>query len=184
MFKMKIVFFLFLFFTLSTSCFHRDSTNITSIEVSFIKGNVEKPIPISCGALAFMRGGIVKDTVLSGVKELSEIELQLSSMKEKNMDSTVHSCDVRIHCLVHFKNNKTIKLCIGQFNCIVEDNIRMINNDTLIYLIRKGTGYYNYFSKDDLAYFDELKQFGIPNDYKDLSSTKNLGLPHPPPPPQ
>lgn len=58
----------------------------------------------------------------------------------------------------------------------------MINNDTLIYLIRKEAGYYNYFPMNDLVNFKELAKFGIPESYKDLSRNKNIGLPHPPPP--
>jgi hypothetical protein len=58
----------------------------------------------------------------------------------------------------------------------------MEKNDFLIYLIRKYSGYYNYFSNDDLSYFKELKQFGIPNDYKCLKRerTNVNGVPLPP----
>ena len=42
-----------------------------------------------------------------------------------------------------------------------------------MYLIKKYSGYYNYFSKEELSYFEELKQLGIPNDYKDLRRLNN-----------
>ena len=46
----------------------------------------------------------------------------------------------------------------------------MEKNDTLVYLIRKYSGYYNYFSKEVLLrFFNEVKQFGIPINHKDLS---------------
>ncbi len=58
----------------------------------------------------------------------------------------------------------------------------MEKNDTLIYLVRKYSGYYNYFSKKILLrFFNELKQFGVPNNYKDLSGGKytHEGIPVP-----
>lgn len=169
-----------------TSCYHRDKTtnNITSIEVTFIKGNLEKPLPLSCGGLAIMSGSILKDTILLDLLELNEIEHQLKHLKVKEIDSTVHDCDVRIHCQINFKDKKTSKLCIGQLNCIIQDNVRIIENDTLVYLIKKEVGYYNYFPKNELDYFRELANFGVPNNYKDLSRTKKLNLQEPPPPPQ
>jgi hypothetical protein len=48
--------------------------------------------------------------------------------------------------------------------------------------VRNYSGYYNYFTKEDLGYFGELKQFGIPVDYKYLKRerTDANGFPLPP----
>jgi hypothetical protein len=176
----KTILFIFLFF-ISTYCFNRVNINskLTSVRISYIKGFIERPIPTSCGELALMNSSFIKDTILTDVKELNDIEDQLARLKEQNSDS-LSSCDVRIQCIINQKDGKEIKLCIGNFNCLIKDNIRMLKNDTLIYLIRKYSGYYNYFTRNDLDYFNELKHFGIPENYFDLSMQRNLGLPRPP----
>ena len=34
-----------------------------------------------------------------------------------------------------------------------------------IYLLRWKSGYYNYFTKDDLVFFPEVRKYGLPKDY-------------------
>jgi hypothetical protein len=169
MFKTKIGLHLLFVVIICMSCAHAPYSKIVSVKVSYIKGYIETPSTLSCGKMAFMKGDLIKDTILDGVRTLSEIELQLANLKEEVVDSIAYDCDIRMHCLITYKDNKTIKLCIGQLCCIIEDNKRMKNNDTLVYLIRKISGYYNYFSKDWLDNFDEVTKFGIPDNYKDLS---------------
>jgi len=154
-----------------------DSSNIVLIEVSYFKGQIERPEPLPCGGIASIKSNIIKDTVLTDKQELNEIEHQISMIRELKVDSTIYSCDVRIQCKLNLKNGKSIKVCIGKFNCLIKDFKRMTQNDTLVYLIKKYSGYYNYFPKEELMYFEELKQFGLPKDYIDLSRKKSIDSP-------
>jgi len=63
------------------------------------------------------------------------------------------------------------RLCINFFNCTTLDNKQVVVNDSLIYLLRNYSGYYNYFESEDLDIFNELKALGVPRGYKDLSDS-------------
>lgn len=148
------------------SCREKNNTAIRIVNVCYAKGFIEKSHPIECGLIKYMPYYLKQDTMILDAKILYEIEQQVDKLVK---DSNSIDCDIRIECEVIFKNNKTIKLCIGGFNCILLNNIKMKTNDYLVYLIRQYSGYYNYFSKENLIYFDELKKNGIPANYKDYS---------------
>lgn len=165
------------------SCKSAKEINIKKqyIEVIFFKGFVETTRPIKCGTLIDKPSLNLKDTLISNNEKFVDIVNQVKLLKasiEKNRPS---NCDIRLQCKINYGNGDSLKLCIGEFNCIIENGQIMEKNDTLVYLIRKYSGYYNYFPKQDLNSFDELKQFGIPEDYIDLRRPKNLdGTPLPP----
>ena len=172
--QMPVILSLILFF-LVTYCFVKcksDSNDLVSIEALYFKGRVESSVPLSCGGFASINSGLIKDTVLTDKQKLHDIEHQFLMLMELNVD-TINSCDVRIQCKLNFKKRKPLTICIGAFNCLIRDFKRIPQNDTFVYLIKKYSGYYNYFSKEELSYFEELKQLGIPNDYKDLRRLNN-----------
>ena len=146
------------------------------IIISFLPGIVETQNAIKCGEIINYKLSSFKiDTIFIDSLIIKDIIHQIENLKTySNNDSLFPGCDVRIDCRIIDKNNIPTKLCIGQFNCILRDGHLKAKNDTLIYLIRKYSGYYNFISKKDLAfYFDEIKQFGIPSNYKDLTPKKN-----------
>jgi hypothetical protein len=161
----------------------KDKISIKSIEILYLKGTVCTTSSINWGAISSMIPKLINDTFLFDETKLKEMEHQISIIKELKMDSTTsRGCDVRIECKINLKNGKIITLCLSEFNCLIKDDKRIARNDTLIYLIKRYSGYYNYFRKEDLIYFDELKLFGIPNDYRDLrkKNTSTNGIPLPP----
>lgn len=167
---------LFLCFTTFCSSLKKDNPPNASIEIFYLKGVVDTRTPINCGTITKTKPSFRKvDTVLTEKQRYIEIVNQVKLLREQNKDSSgTSNCDVRIQCKINHANGDSTNFCIGEFNCLVKNGQRMEKNDTLIYLIRKHSGYYNYFSKEDLAYFDELKHFGIPNDYKDLRRVNSL----------
>ncbi|NOU17309.1 MAG: hypothetical protein HOO91_07115 [Bacteroidales bacterium] len=170
----RVVILLVLSFFLIVSCIRKKekASNIDNISISYITGYINTQVPFVCGQIPAILPAIRKDTILVDEKILSEVEQQIKVLQNLKMDST--TCDIRLQCKIFYRNKTSSSICIGMFNCIIKDNLRMCKNDNLTYLIKRHSGYYNYFSKEDLAYFDELKQFGIPNDYKDLRRVNSL----------
>jgi len=185
----RIIILLFTFVLgLTTFCngIKKGNVNTASIEILYIKGSINTRIPIDCGDITKTKSSFRKgDTIIVDKQKYIEIVNQIKTLKELKADRTHPNCDVRIQCKINYTNGDSVKLCIGEFNCLVKDGNIMGKNDTLVYLIRKYSGYYNYFSKRELSYFHELKKFGVPVDYKDLSIKYNPNnMPTPPPPPR
>ena len=158
---------------------NKKDTNLSSIEVIYLKGEVETQIAINCNDITKATARIV-DTIITNKQMFAEIANQVRLLKVFKADSSA-GCDIRMNCKIKYANGDSTELCIGKINCILKDKIHMKSNDTLIYLIRKYTGYYNYFFKEELQYFNEVKQFSIPSNYKCLIRVnKNRSVPLPP----
>jgi hypothetical protein len=154
----------------------RESSEIKSINISFLKGSIDNMNPYPCGELAEVKNSIKKDTIISTNNVICIIGNELEKVhKYVSIDSN-SICDVRIECKINYKSGDAIRLCLGEFDCIVTENDQIFNSDTLSFFIKKYSGYYNYFSKTDLEYFSEIKIFGIPTDYRDLSNERKLDL--------
>jgi hypothetical protein len=163
----------FLIFSLIVSCngtMRKATTNDTSIEILYYKGIVHTGVSIRCGEITKPKTSFRKvDTVLTNKQQNTDIANLVKALRV--IDDSIKYCDVRMQCKINYANGDTVQLCIGGYshNCTIKDGRRMENNDSLVYLLRNYSGYYNYFSKEELTYFDELKRFGIPKDYKNLS---------------
>jgi len=161
----KVYFFIIISFFISCQG-SKNNTLIESIDISYLKGNIETKKPFFCGFITSIKPTFSKkDTILTDPQKYKEILAQLLKLR---IDSTSSNCDVRIECKVNLSNRDSIKICIGSFNCIMKNGRKMINNDTLVYLVRRYSGYYNYFTKENLSFFPEIKLFGIPSNYKCL----------------
>lgn len=164
--KFQITSLLFFLLCLFASCngIKKNKKNIDSVEIQYFKGYVETNIRVRCGSIKKIKNSFIEDTIL--IEKYNEIVSQVRGLKILKFDSI--NCDIRMQCKINCENGDSIKLCIGEFNCLIKDGKGMETNDSLIYLIRKYSGYYNYFSKEELTYFPEIKIFGIPQDYKYL----------------
>lgn len=166
--KFQITSLLFFLLCLFASCngIKKNKKNIDSIEIQYLKGPVETMNSIRCDSLERERDlSLSKNTLL--IEKYKEIITQVRALKELKVDNTT-SCDVRMQCKINCENGDSIQLCIGESNCLIKNGKAMQNNDSLVYFIRKYSGYYNYFPKVELPYFPEIKIFGIPQDYKYL----------------
>lgn len=96
---------------------------------------------------------------------------------ERQNDSLNVFPDIPFHFQATFYERDTLlhRVCIDYYNNISIDGELVSSNDTLIFLLRKYSHFYNYSSRDDLV-VRELDIFGLPNDYKDLSRDSNLFL--------
>jgi hypothetical protein len=140
--------------------------NRESIKIAYLKGSLETPMAIRCGVIrSYPQSYLKKDTLIIDQEKIKEIKMHLQRSK---VDSLNPICDVRLDCYIIEADGDSLSICIGDFNCMVLNGKPMNANDTLAYLIKKYSGYYNYFSVNGLEYFKEIKLFGIPDDYKCL----------------
>lgn len=76
-----------------------------------------------------------------------------------------------LQCIVK-DTERQIKISINQFHKMAIGNEIVYTNDSLIYALRKYSGFYNYYNKEDVVKFcPELAIFGIPDNYQDLSAS-------------
>jgi hypothetical protein len=156
--KYKVVLLLF-WLLLLISC-NQNSKKETkpNIQISYFKGLTETIIPVKCGEIiARPRFDNKIDTIITDGHLIDKIENQIKSLKALEGSQ---NCNIRIDCVINLHSD-TIKLCIGNFDCIIKDGNLMARNDTLLFLIRKNSGYYDYFSQDNLKYFKELDYFPL-----------------------
>jgi len=166
--KYKTPFLLIIFFFIfSTSCKDTKKINhLPIVKISYLKGNTERIFPVNCGEIMDLSSVAFKvDTCVVDKELINRIISQVKSLNvlPSNLQT---GCDVKIDCTIKLTKEDSIKLCIGDFDCILRDGLLMKKNDTLLYLIRRYSGYYNYFQETSLKYFEELNYFGIPCDYK------------------
>jgi hypothetical protein len=141
------------------SCSQNSNKKSTpNIHISYFKGLTETIIPVKCGEiLTRPRFDYKVDTIITDGQLIDKIVNQIKSLRTSGGSQY---CNVRIDCIINLQAD-TIKLCIGNFDCIVKDGILMNRNDTLLFLIRKYSGYYDYFPHDNLKYFKELNYFSL-----------------------
>lgn len=160
-----------IFFVFTASC--RESKQISQLpelKISYLKGFTERIIPVKCGEIMSSPLAEIKvDTCIIDKELVNQIITQVKSLNPLSSNLQT-GCDVKIDCTIKMTKEDSIKLCIGDFDCILRDGLLMKRNDTLLYLIRRYSGYYNYFQKATLKFFEELDYFGIPIDYKSLSN--------------
>jgi hypothetical protein len=170
-----------LFIVIFISCDSVNKNNFKSfINVSFYKGSVDTSIPINCQKISTGKIGIIKDTVINDERIVMQILKQVNILKiNKPIEDEI--CDIRIKCIIHFQESDSIKVCLGESNCLMINETQYRVNNLLSYTIKSNIGYYNYFSVDELKYFSELKGKDIHKNYIDLRKKKTLnGVPIPP----
>ena len=167
-------------FFLSCSQNKKDNTLKTFIKVSFYKGAIDTSIPINCKKIGIGNIGSVKDTIIKNGKTIEQIIEQIIISKNSK-EIKEQMCDMRIKCVIYRQNDDTTNLCLGENNCLMINDKTINPNNSLSYLIKSNIGYYNYFPKEDLKYFDELKGKDISENYMDLRRKKpSNGIPLPP----
>lgn len=170
---MRII--LFLTSLLFISCnLNKGNEPLKRFEISYFKGNYESRASVECGSIkSKLKDPDVKDTFITNQIINEKIINEVQKLK---FDSSGSSCDSRIECRIRLTKSDSLLLCIG--NCLILNGQKKVNNDSLVYLIRRYSGYYNYFTREDLIiYFPEIKLFGIPSDYKKWIRTQDPNKP-------
>ena len=131
----------------------RRNEKLNEISVVYFPGYVETTIPIS-----------MKNLNMSNISNFDEViipEKDFSIIKDivinHNYEFKRSVCDERL-----LLRCDTIAVCIGDFNCPIYNNHYL---DSAIYLIKKESLYYNYFTEEELRSDPYIKKYGIPNNY-------------------
>jgi hypothetical protein len=167
----RFIIILMIYSTLVSGCREIPSKKsmIEKVNILFIKGPIEPHIPFACGQLLTLEGSeISKDTIIYDQAFLRQIEEGIHLLDKRPKNDEQNNCDIRVQCELYYNNGKKRRMCIGDFNCIKLDGIYVGTLYDLEYLIKVRTGYYNYFQKWVLDYFNEIKQFGVPENYKEI----------------
>ncbi|QNL48675.1 hypothetical protein H8S90_18065 [Olivibacter sp. SDN3] len=139
------------------------------IEIYYFKGLVDAAVPCD------------KEFSSSEVEDLGQRLIDTAVFLEiaerigylnKNIDAKEDNCNFRMQCNLYNENGSKQRLCISQFNCMVVNGEKVKDDKKLIYLLRKLSGYYNYFDSDVVKSFSEVEQFGVPDSYK--NSNENI----------
>ena len=140
-----------------------------AISLFYFTGSIDAINGLSCD---YMHNNIEIKKELADTIAISNNDFnRIKNFLNKNELITQGSrCDVRM--ILEFESNQ---ICIGEFNCITNINEDYIESDlSNIYLIKYLSGYFNYFTKEQLIYDETIKKYGIPNNYKYIESNSPL----------
>lgn len=118
----------------------------------------------------------VIDTVITNRDVLSEIETGLSNLQSKD---SLSSLDARISCVIYFNDGTIEDLCICQDSdskYIYRNGISQDFNHQLVYLIKMYSGYYSWFSRENLKHMEELGDSTIVRDSIEITFENNSRL--------
>lgn len=146
-----------------------NSVNKETILVIYLTGDVETSSRIPCKRMGLNTyyESIVADTVQISHNDFSMINNLLKNQKTSNIES---SCDSRIYL-----KKDSVELCIGNNNCVSNIDNKSIDMDIkTVYLIKCISGYYNFFSKEQLLCDEGIIKYGIPKNYKYQKSSPHI----------
>lgn len=129
--------------------------SLDSVHVYYFKGYFESPASGECKSIVVNNEEYtsVADTVITDRKVLRAID---SCLKAMNTPLNNKRIDARLRCVLNYSNSKTETLCLGE-KIGISFRGEVYKNNLLIYLIKRHSGYYNYFPVNHLKYFKELK---------------------------
>lgn len=159
---------------LLSSCQHKSDNKHNNIKeetilIVYFTGDIETLSRITCKIMATNKyyKDIIADTIQISQYDFSRIKYFLRNQKNLKEES---SCDSRIYLKMD-----SIDVCIGNNNCASNiDNASVGIDLKTIYMIKCKSGYYNYFSKEQLLYDESIIKYGIPKDYKYQRSAPNV----------
>jgi hypothetical protein len=142
---------------------------VDTILIVYLTGAVETVSSIDCKSMTnnnyYKR--MIADTLRISHNDFYLIRDFLRNQKIRKDDS---SCDSRMYIKMD-----SISVCIGDIYCACNLDGRALDVSLqTIHLIKCKSGYYNYFSKDQLLYDESIIKYGIPKDYKYQRTAPNV----------
>lgn len=157
---------LFIFNSCSGSKDHTDDKEY--IDVYYAMGYVDSDGPCEkdfVDSEVFDKGRVFID------REEYEAITKLLAGLEALSDSVTSTYGMCLQSNFHFADSSYSRICIGQFGDITVDSKPFARKDSLVYLLRQHSGFYNHYNREDLTRFcNELSSFNIPENYQDLTT--------------
>jgi len=171
--KLKIRYaILFLFLVISvSSCLNSNEKQDPEeyMEIYYFMGYIDTSRP--CEKDFDPSETIDKGTVSIGKEEYQLMKNYIAGLQnvESDKNSTYSMC---LQCNIYDSSrNFETRLSVGQFGPMSLGDNFVERNDTLLYLLRKNAGFYNYYHLNDLPrYCKEVERFGVPENYQDMTA--------------
>ncbi len=156
MIKVNSSLLLVILISIFTSCSQDNQTKVSSVEISYLKGHIEFAKGLNCDQISsgLLLDRSIVDTIITDSQILNKLDSLLGVLK---FNSSKFSVDSRIKCEIKFNSGKTKTLCIGEKSGIKYGSDYYNENLLLLFLIKRNSGYYQYFPYNDLKFFSELK---------------------------
>jgi len=149
-----------------TDSLEHKNKNIDSLLITYFCGNLESSVAIKCEKIAkiqmehpindysLLSEGIVEaiDTFIVDKLIIEEVKPLLKKQQPiQNFNE-----DTRMYVTVKYTDNTTDNICLGMNTPNVFFNGEPIKiENELVFLLRKYSGYYRWFDKEDLLRFEE-----------------------------
>lgn len=149
---------------LFVSCSGPSNQETEYIDVYFSKGYIDSDGPCE-------RDFSVNEITDNGrtyvtQEEYKEIVKHMDELKET--ENPGFSYGMCLQANFHFSDRNSTRLSFGQFGEISAQSKSFLREERLVYLLRKYTGFYNYYRRDEVMKFcKELYKFGLPENYQD-----------------
>lgn len=137
------------------------------IQFFYFNGLNDMYISISCEKMESNCTDVICDTVFLKRHEYEKLKNIIRSIPK-----TVSTCQHDTFEPLIFIRFENLKIWLNKYNndCVYSENtgkkaMGCINNHDL-YLIKSWLGYYNTFRIEDLLFYKEIKEYGIPKNYK------------------
>jgi hypothetical protein len=174
---MKYIYYLLAIFIFTACNSNRKSSevseriNIDNILVTYYCGMIDSNVAVRCEKLAeiqaehpindyFLRSlgmNLLIDTFIVDKSVLREIE---SLLEERKEPVEAYNEDARMYISIEYSNGVTDNICLGMNTpqVLFNGEPTLIENE-LIYLLRLNSGYYEWFSDEELKFFREYRNF-------------------------
>ncbi|WP_257667521.1 hypothetical protein [Parapedobacter tibetensis] len=162
----NIIAFISLLFVSCSGSINRYDEPVEYVDLYYAKGYVDSDGP--CEDDFDGREVLDKGSTYISRNEFEAIERLLAESEVSNgVASTYGMC---LQSNFHFADSSTSRVCVGQFGNMTIDGKSYVRQDSLVYLLRKYSGFYNYYNREEVVRFcQELSSFGIPENYRDMT---------------
>jgi len=123
-----------------TACTTHES-ELESVKIRYYPRNISTPIAITNPSGLF-GNKIGRDTIIHDKKFLYELSLRLDSLKVMNKTlskSNNTDFDLRMYCIIRFKNGSKHELILGEYTGIQYDGLLMYDDKYLLKLIKSAS---------------------------------------------
>ncbi len=138
----KLLYILFLLFI---SC--DNTSSIKFIDIYYLPNDMTTQTPMSCDLLDEGGDELLQNHKIDKNKILQNIEGLLIRLNNKVEENKNLSQDVRIRCVIHFKNGETDTLCLGESFDTYLNGQKVQDVPELSNLIKKELDYENSYKR-------------------------------------
>ncbi|WP_281987692.1 hypothetical protein [Aquimarina aggregata] len=136
---------LYILFFLFISC--DNTSKIKLIDIYYLPNDTTTQTPVDCSSLYGDWKPELQNHKINKNKTLKNIEYLLTHLNNEVEESKNLSQDVRIRCMIHFKNKKTDTLCLGESFDTYLNGQKVQDVPELFSLLKKELDYENSYKR-------------------------------------